>query len=80
VVELRDGTVHVRAGTRSFAVTEFDKDDARISQGAIVSNKLLAGALQHIKREQKKKDTEKLRRLRTKRDRRLLLRRVEASA
>lgn len=80
VVELRDGTVQVRAGTRSFAVTEFGKDEARITQGAIVSNKLLAGALQHIKREQKKKDTEKLRRLRTKRDRRLLLRRVEASA
>lgn len=32
----RDGTVRVRAGTASFAVTEFGKDEARISQGASV--------------------------------------------
>jgi len=62
------------------AATEFSKDEERIPQGAIVANKLLAGALHHIKQEQKKRDAEKLRRLRTMRDKRLLLRRVEASA
>ena len=79
VFELRDGTVQVRAGTRSFAVTEFGKDEARISQGAVVSNKLLAGALQHIKQRQKKKDVEKLRQLRTKRDKELLRKRAQAA-
>src|SRR4051812_3108680 len=43
----------------------FGKDDAEISQGAIVSNKLLAGALQFIKDKQAEKDVEKLSELRT---------------
>ena len=59
---------------------DFGKDDARISQEAIVSNKLLAGALQHIKQEQKKKDDEKLRRLRTTREKQILRKRTEALA
>jgi hypothetical protein len=79
VFERRDGTVQVRAHTRSFAVSEFGKDEARISQGAIVSNKLLAGALQHIKRRQEKKDVEKLRQLRSKRDKELLRKRAQAA-
>jgi len=61
-------------------VNDFGKDDARISQGAIVSNKLLAGALRHIKHEQEKKDVEKLRRLRTTREKQLLRKRAEALA
>jgi transposase len=80
IFEFRDGTVQARAGSRSFSMTDFGKDEARISQGAIVSNKLLAGALQHIKQQQKKRDAEKLRRLRTTREKQLLRKRTEASA
>jgi homeodomain-containing protein len=80
VFELRDGTVQFRAGARSFPVRAFDKDEARISQGAIVSNKLLAGALQHIRQKQKTKDAQKLRCLRTTRDKRLLRKRAEGSS
>ena len=38
----------------------FSKDDAQITQGAIISNKLLSGALQQIKDKQARKDSEKL--------------------
>jgi hypothetical protein len=79
VFELRDGTVQVRVGARSFPMKDFSKDEARISQGAIVSNKLLAGALRHIKQRQEKKDEEKLRQLRTKRDKELLRKRAQAA-
>jgi hypothetical protein len=77
--ELRDGSVQARVGSRCFPLTQFSKDEARISQGAIVSNKLLAGALQHIKQEQQNKDAEKLPRLRTTRDKQLLRKRAEVS-
>lgn len=71
VLELHDGTIQVRHQGRHLPVTAFAKDDAQVTQGAIVSNKLLAGALQHIKNEPAKKDSAKLAKLRTKRDRRL---------
>jgi hypothetical protein len=61
-------------------LTRFSKDDAEISQGAIVSNKLLAGALQLIKDKQAEKDVEKLAKLRTKRDKRLLEKRTKSVA
>lgn len=76
VVESKDGTVQMRDGSTSFPFSEFGKEDARISQGAIVSNKLLGGALEHIKQQQAIKDAEKLRGLRTRRDRTLLLKRI----
>lgn len=66
----------MRDGSTSFPFTEFGKDDARISQGAVVSNKLLSGALEDIKQQQAIKDAEKLRGLRTRRDRTLLLKRI----
>jgi hypothetical protein len=53
-------------------LTRFGKDDAEITQGAIVSNKPLAEALQFIKEKQAEKDVEKLAKLRTKREKRLL--------
>jgi hypothetical protein len=61
-------------------LTRFGKDDAEITQGTIVSNKLLAGALQFIKDKQAAKDVEKLSKLRTKRDRRLLEKRKKRVA
>jgi len=68
--------LQLRVGSRSFPFTEFNKDDARVTQGAIVSNKLLAGALQQIKEQQAVRDADKLRRLRTHRERQLLLKRT----
>jgi hypothetical protein len=47
---------------------------------AIVSNKLLAGALQFIKDKQAEKDVEKFSKLRTKRDKRLLEKRKKRVA
>jgi hypothetical protein len=44
--------VQARHAGKLLPLTRFSKDDAEISQGAIVSNKLLAGALQFIKDKQ----------------------------
>jgi len=72
VVELSDGTVQARHAGKLLPLTRFGKDDAEITQGTIVSNKLLAGALQFIKDKQAEKDMAKLAKLRTKREKRLL--------
>ena len=80
VVELRDGTVQARHAGKLLPLTRFGKDDAEITQGAIVSNKLLAGALQFIKDKQAAKDVEKLSRVRTKREKRLLEKRTQRVA
>jgi hypothetical protein len=80
VYELNDGTVQVRHNGKVLAMTVFSKEEARITQGAIVSNKLLSGVLQHIKDKQAKKDSEKVVKLHTKRDKRLLLHRAKAVA
>jgi len=80
VVELSDGTVQARHSGKLFPMTRFGKDDAEIAQGAIVSNKLLAGALQHIKDKQAQKDAEKLAKLKTKREKRLLEQRTRSVA
>lgn len=76
VVERKDGSIELRHGSEMLPFREFEKDEARVSQGAIVSNKLLAGALQHIKQQQAVRDADQLRRLRTHRQRQLLLKRV----
>jgi transposase len=76
VCESDDGTVTIRDGKHILPARPFEKDDARISQGAIVSNKLLAGALQHIKKQQAQKDQARLQNLRTRRERRLLKKRA----
>jgi len=77
VVELSDGTVQARHDGKLLPLTRFGKDDAEITQGAIVSNKVLAGALQFIKDKQAEKDVEKLSKLRTKREKRLLEKRTK---
>ena len=80
VYELNDGTVQVRHDGKVLTMTSFAKEEPQITQGAIVSNKLLSGVLQHIKDKQAKKDSDKVVKLRTKRDKRLLLQRAKAVA
>jgi hypothetical protein len=75
VVELSDGTMQARHGSKLLPLTRVGKDDAEITQRAIVSNKLLAGAVQFIK----DKQAEKLAQLRTKREKRLLEKRTNVS-
>lgn len=55
VVEFADGTVQARHDGKLLPLTRFGKDDAEITQSAIVSNKLLAGVLQTIKDKQAQK-------------------------
>jgi hypothetical protein len=75
VVELSDGTVQARHGGKPLPLTRC-QGRSEISQGAIVSNKLLAGALQFVKDKQAEKDLEQFSKLRTKRDRQLLEKRT----
>jgi hypothetical protein len=79
VVELADGTVQARHAGKLLPLTRFGKDDAEITQSAIVSNKLLAGVLRQIKSKQAQKDQGKLATLRTKRERRLLQERMKST-
>ena len=72
--------VQARHDGKILSMRSFSRDDAQITQGAIVSNKLLSGALQQIKDKQAKKDSEKLEKARTKRERRLLQQRAKAVA
>jgi hypothetical protein len=80
VYESEDGSVHVRHDGKTFPLRRFGKDDAQITQAAIVSNKHLAGVLQAIKDKQQKKDLEKLSKPQTKRKKRLLEQRIKAGA
>jgi len=79
VYELNDGTVQVRHDGKVLTMTSFAKEEAKITQGAIVSNKLLSGVLQQIKDKQATKDSENLAKARTKRDKPLLLQRIKAT-
>ena len=65
---------------KTLSITRFGKDDAQITQAAVVSNKLLSSVLQHIKDKRAKKDSAKLATLRNKRQKRLLLQRAKAVA
>ena len=80
VSELGDGTVRVMHDGKTLSITRFGKDDAQITQAAVVSNKLLSSVLQHIKDKRAKKDSAKLATLRNKRQKRLLLQRAKAVA
>jgi hypothetical protein len=72
--------VQARHDGKVLPLTRFNKDDSEITQGAIVSNKMLAGALQFIKDKQAEKDVAKLAKLRTKREKRLLGERTKSVA
>ena len=58
--ELENGTVSIRDGRVVLTATPFPKEQGRVTQGAIVANKLLAGALTEIKRRQEARITERL--------------------
>jgi hypothetical protein len=73
VFELDDGTIQVRHAGKVLPTTQFGKEDANITQGAVVASKLLGGVLQHIKDKQAKKDSVTFDKLRTRREKRLLL-------
>ncbi len=79
VYELNDGTVQIRHDGKVLAMTSFAKEEAQITQGAIVSNKLLSGVLQQFKDKQATKEPENLAKARTKRYKRLLLQRIKAT-
>jgi hypothetical protein len=69
--ETDDGLVSIRHDGRELGARAFPKD-GRVSQAAIVDNKLLGAALQHIKDQQAQRDQRRLMGRLTKRERRLL--------
>jgi hypothetical protein len=80
VFELDDGTIQVRHAGKVLPTTQFGREDANITQGAVVASKLLGGVLQQIKDKQAKKDSDNFDKLRTQREKRLLLQRTKAVA
>jgi transposase len=72
VHELENGAVSIRAGRVVLAATPFPKEQGRVTQGAIVANKLLAGALTEIKRQQETRANERLSRRMSRREKEIL--------
>jgi hypothetical protein len=60
VYEYEDGAIVLRCDGRLLSHVEHRKDDAHVTQGDIVSNKLLAGALSAIAEKQKERDAVQL--------------------
>ena len=80
VYEDDDGNVSIRDGDTELAARAFDKEPrARVTQGDIVDNKLLGAVLSQIRLEQLARDEARLRNARTRRDRRLLERRLAST-
>ncbi len=78
--ETGDGEISIRYNGQELAARAFDKE-GHVQQAAIVENKLLGAALEHVKRLQRERDEEKLQRKSfTKRDKRLLHQSHEAAA
>ncbi|HEY6882038.1 MAG TPA: hypothetical protein VI299_28610 [Polyangiales bacterium] len=79
VREYNNGAVRIFLGNLELPARPFPKDN-RVSQGAIVSHKLLAGALTAIQRQQKERDRKTLeeRRL-TRRERANLVRAMDTA-
>ncbi len=73
VHELEDGALFIRFEGKELSACAFDKD-RRVSQGAIVENKLLGAALEHIRKQQQHEELEatRLASAKTKRDKRLI--------
>jgi len=71
VHELEDGEVFIRFEGKELSARAFDKD-RRVSQGAIVENKLLGAALQRIREQQAGEQEARLASAKTKRDKRLV--------
>ena len=71
VVEYEDGRVSIRFQGIALAAGHFHKDGC-VTQGAIVENKLLSGALTEIRKRQQQKEQELVRSTKTKRDKRIV--------
>jgi len=72
----RTGTVSIRNGRTELGATPFRKD-GNVRQQDIDDNKHLAAILRRVQLAQLTRDEDKLKRLRTRRDKRLLLRSIE---
>ncbi len=71
VVEYEDGGVSIRYRGVPLAARPFHKDGC-VTQGSIVENKLLSGALIEIRKRQQQKEQELLRSAKTKREKRIV--------
>ena len=79
ILETEEGEVRIRFEGVELPAQAFDKQ-GHVRQGAIVENKLLGAALRHAQEEQKKRDQEILARRLTKRERRLLEKKIAQAA
>jgi hypothetical protein len=71
VHEFEDGAVCIRFEGKELSARAFD-EDRRVSQGAIVENKLLGAALEHIRKQQEGHEAARLASAKSKRDKRLV--------
>jgi hypothetical protein len=71
VVEYEDGRVSIRFQDVALAARPFHKDGC-VTQGAIVENKLLSGALTEIRKRQQQKEQELVRSAKSKREKRIV--------
>jgi transposase len=71
VVEYEDGRVSIRFQGVALAARPFHKDGC-VTQGAIVENKLLSGALTEIRKRQQQKEQELVRSAKSKREKRIV--------
>ena len=71
VVEYEDGGVSIRYGGVALAARPFHKDGC-VTQGSIVVNKLLSGALTEIRKRQQEKEQELVRSAKSKREKRIV--------
>jgi hypothetical protein len=78
VVEYEDGRVSIRFQGVALAARPFHKDGCG-TQGAIVENKLLSGALSEIRKRQQQKEKALVKSAKTKREKRIVRRRFAGS-
>jgi hypothetical protein len=71
VVEYEDGRVSIRFEGVALAARPFHKDGC-VTQGSIVENKLLSGALTEIRKRQQHKEQELVRSAKSKREKRIV--------
>jgi hypothetical protein len=71
VVEYEDGRVSIRFEGVALAARPFHKDGC-VTQGSIVENKLLSGALTEIRKRQQQKEKALVQSAKTKREKRIV--------
>jgi transposase len=80
VYEDEDGKIEIRRGAVVLPAQAFQKEP-RVASGAVVENKLLGAALQHIRQEQARREEERLRSARlSRREKRLLEKKLRQQA